>query len=549
MAFNDLPAEICQEIFLLCIQDLHLNWCPAIEKRERFPLFSHPTFFTSVCKDWATIARSFPPLWSFITVFVVINQVGHGAGGHINRRPSVEFLPTLPVVRKSIELSSTSPLSFCVLPWHDIETTEQNKLYKGTIKPALEEIIMPHYLRWRRVTLEWCPLESFPFSLHAVPNFPCLEHLALSNSLYFTGSPCTNFATETIHLLSNSPRLHSVEIDFQVANGKRFEMRKQEGTRAHIMASIPFARLTKLSLLMGPLNVTATLKLLIEQCSNLEILEVSMSRMGKVSRAIEDQPILCHKHLQELVFTLGHGYPSCTALLNQLILPNLRSIQLPPVASLDDSQEDVRNALIESFKKLVQRSGCRLRRLCYKSDPRAQHDTESTLQMLWSVSSSLEELEIEADTVDSLAVALSVPTSTGSSDVLCPRLRSITFKIKYAFTTSVVDLVRSRRAPLPDLGIWKLQKFEIFVMLDDSLLGPKPGRYGDRRIPQALREATEALRLLSLSDRATKPTTKNPWPQVVRVEWTAHTHGSERRNQYTYHKLPVQLDMVRLYPW
>lgn len=532
MAFNDLPPEICQEIFLICIQDLHLNWCPAIERRERFPLFSHPTFFTSVCKDWATIARSFPPLWSFITVFVVINQVGHETGGHIDRRPSVELLPPLPVVRKSIELSSTPPLSFCVLPWHDIETTEQNKLYKGTIKPVLEEIIMPHYLRWRRVTLEWCPLESFPFSLHAVPNFPCLEHLALSNSLYFTGSPCTNFATETIHLLSNSPHLHSVEIDFQVANGKRAEWENQEDTRAHIMASIPFARLTKLSLLMGPMNVTATLKLLIEQCSNLEILEVSI---GKISTAIEDQPILCHKHLQELVFILGHGYPTCTALLNQLTLPNLRSIQLPP-ARRPDHQEDVRNALIESFQKLVQRSGCRLRRLCYKSNPRAQHDTESTLQILRSVSSSLEELEIEADTVDSLAVALSAPTIPGSSDVLCPRLRTITFKIKSAFTTSVVDLVRSRWAPLPDLGISKLQEFEIFVMLDQ--------RYGDRRIPPALREATEALQLLSLSDRATKPTTKNPWPQVVRVEWTAHTHGSERRNQYTYHKLSDRKSVV-----
>ncbi|KAF6755861.1 hypothetical protein DFP72DRAFT_895435 [Ephemerocybe angulata] len=385
MPFNDLPREICHDIFMLCIQDLYFNSCSAIEKREGFPLFSHPTFYTSVCKHWAQIALSSPP--------TLIGQ-GIVTGGIPDGKPtSVTFLPPLPVVRRSVELSKPSSLAFSVRPWHEIMWKYPNDLYTQAVKPMLEEIFVPHHTRWRRVALQWCPQDDFPFLLDKVPSFPALEHLALGDSPFSTGPPLEDYAAGAIHILSTAPQLN---YDFLPGD-----------TCPRIVAVIPWERLTRLSLQLGKLDVSAALNLLGEQCPNLKDLEVT------VDHVISLDP--------ELAFMFP-DYPSCTA----------------------TPEEVIRDALVESFQKLIQRSACQLRKLYYSASIHTPHDLESTLMMLRSVSSSLEELEIEAQGVDTLADALSVPADADLRDILCPRLRHGSVPLEPAFASRRVEITRAR---------------------------------------------------------------------------------------------------------
>ncbi|KAF6755860.1 hypothetical protein DFP72DRAFT_1045235 [Ephemerocybe angulata] len=252
MPFNKLPREVCHDIFLLCVRASFLKHREDADKKQPYTLSDHPTRFTSVCKDWAEVARSSPELWASINVFVVTKEV---RVDDIDR-PGVELLPPLPIVQKSIDLSRALPLSFSVIPWNEIKDDNPHiNAYVRYVKQMLDNVFVPHHTRWRSATFqEWPSLYELPFTWSITPNFPRLQQFSFTNSSSGAADPEDPFAQGVIHVLKNAPVLRHLDVQLY-GTDEHFDNWTPEDTCHRIATAIPWERLTALSLFMGYMSV------------------------------------------------------------------------------------------------------------------------------------------------------------------------------------------------------------------------------------------------------------------------------------------------------
>lgn len=227
--------------------------------------------------------------------------------------------------------------------------------------------------------------------------------------------------------------------------------------RARFEEAMPWEELKQLNLSFGHLSVARILKMLANDCPNLQSLSLEVSQTNDDNTYSHDR-VVSHEHLEELKLSMLDDM-----LLTRIALPKLRKLSmLLPVE---------RNDGLVGF---LQRSRCPLEYPSYMAL------TGLWPQILQVVSPSLKELELTGNNSDEAMRCLPVDHNIGpDTRITCPRLH----RIKYRYfeflegNPPALDVVESRWDPPAHLGVTRLQ--EAYVRLDDT------DRWGNQSVEES----------------------------------------------------------------
>jgi hypothetical protein len=468
--FESLPAEIAQEIFISCLDELKREVQDPEQSADAPALSLYPMLFTSICKRWTFLALACPTLWS--TISVVIYHPG---------AEGTEFTPPLDVVGTWIERSSSAPLTFSVK--HCGRWVSQRNL--GHNFRYVLELFTGHHLRWNRVFLDMGRMDQTGLSLLNHPyrsvHYPELQQISLRSQVWHDDYVEAD-SVGLVHLLNHAPRLVAVNIDL---GAPLCRIRPLVGRRAldSIHAAIPWHQLEELSFFTQSFTLLRVLEILGRDCPNLRSGSLRIrkdvdneaegeednvpnpQRFQQLSRTKTGQyPLVCHNHLLVLHIDIQPAFIDIPIIiLKHTNLPKLREMNLPFNPSTHEGWKE--KVLADEFENFVGRSGCELEVFHYHdrsfSEPEGAF-APPILHCLRSVSTSLRELSVEAYNTDALLKALTVRGGPESNHILCPNLDTILLKsCKYEGNGLLADMIESRWNPSNELLVERLQKVHV----------------------------------------------------------------------------------------
>lgn len=449
MSFVDiLPVEVVHDIFVLCgldTSDFKVDWSTTTSLKRSLP--TYPIFLTRVSKSWANAAFSCRLLWS--TISARIGDEGR------------KCWPPTDVIEAWIQRAGNSLLSISIMP-HVWQQDGMYYAHSPDARYALENIIVLHRGRWRRVALWYSPAT---FYLGDVLKPTVSQGYSSLESLSIWGILDTD---SILHLVSNAPRLRSLELE---PRGPRHRYRVPALLGQAVEDAIPWKQLRELHMgvLGGKLDHAEEVLQLLQICPQLEAMTIPMVRSRTPDMGVQT-PLIHHDHLLKLDFgqsTQGQ----CLFFLDHITLPSLTSVVLNPASDYDDDFSAGDYTLVNAFASFVTRSGCEIKEFIYrrhKNAPLRKDPLPSShfvLSLLPIVSPSVAQLFIEvgkAD-IDGLVDYLTLvppsqnPTSSSYS-VPCPQLRHLTLILwpndkspqavdYYVHPARLFRLIRSRWSP------------------------------------------------------------------------------------------------------
>ncbi|THH17996.1 hypothetical protein EW146_g2925 [Bondarzewia mesenterica] len=265
-----------------------------------------PVLLTRVCREWRTLARSTPELWSSTVSIEGINFPA--SGGYVNGR-------SFAMLEDWLSLSRHRPLTFGYISHpHDPEVTRR-----------ILRILCAHVLRWKDVYLEIQGREMIPAP--DIDSLPCLTKLE------FLGSP--DHTESWLPLLRRSSNLRTLLLDWW----PEFEL-----------WAVPWPQLTALSIYL-PSDFAASAFNLdqlvgnLSQCTNLETIDLNLGHCCAVIPARE--PVLAPGllELQIKVTTVG----ILEDFIRAFAAPKLESLTL--CCEYDADGQDVSVAFLSFLSK------------------------------------------------------------------------------------------------------------------------------------------------------------------------------------------------------
>lgn len=468
MSFVDiLPLEVVHEIFILCgvdMSDFTVDWSTTTSLKRRLP--TYPVFLTRVNKSWANAALSCRPLWSTISARV----------GEEGRK----CWPPPRVVESWIARSGNLPLSISVMP----HVWQQDGMYYAnspTARRDLEDLLISHHTRWRRVALWYSPTTFYPVDLaKRTPRYAALDSISLWGTL---DNDCI------LHILANAPRLRALELE---PRGPRHRYQVPALLGESLEDAIPWDRLkeVRLGVLGGKLDNAEGVLQLLQICPNLEIMATSMVRDRNPDLGLNIPPVQHHR-LRGLDFGQS-SEDQYMFFLDHVTLPGLTKLALTPHGEHESDFTDRSATLSNVFASFVTRSACEIEEFTYcrtraaplRKDPPLQ--SPSAVDLLTTISSSVVRvfLEVSEAAIGHLINYLTFASPmwsamNGSSSYSCPRLRHLTLLLwpatkapqavdYYVYPAQIFRLIQSRwTTPYPS-GVRGLETIAVQIMVKEE---------------------------------------------------------------------------------